>query len=455
MITLFHRRNLPWVIAALVVIIAAISWARFDSVARIGAGYKAKVACSEIFLAGRDASEVIEGEFNGIDPLMKFISVRVDKDRARTVAAAPLRLGRSVAIYRDGYGCTLTYKGTAATLHAAAPASPSAPLTPSSDLEKRAALKEILDDAFADPSAGHRAFVVLQNGELIAEHYADGFDRTTPVLSWSMAKSVMATMIGAAAYQGLLDIDDAAPVPEWRSDEMRAGITWRNLLHMQSGLAFDENYASPNSDVNKMLFGSADAGAVGAAQPAIHAPGEYWSYSSGTTNLLSRTLKMTLEEHGVDYHSFGRSQIFDPVGAASVVMEPDASGVFVGSSFIYATAQDWARLGQLYLQDGVWNGERLLPESWAHFAAEPSGASDRQYGGQFWLNRDGANGRRRVAPGLPEDAYYMSGHEGQFVFIIPSADMIIVRTGLTRGQSAIAVTAPVFADLYNASLQPS
>ena len=453
--TPFRRQNLLWFIAILVVALAAAAWMRFDSIARIGAGYKAKVSCSEIFLAGRDADGVIAGEFNGIDPLMKYVSVRVDRDRAHIVAAAPLRLGRSVAIYRDGYGCTLTYKGNAAPLPAAAPTSQSAPLTRTNDLEKRVALEKILNDAFADESAGHRAIVVLQNGELIAEHYADGFDRSTPVLSWSMAKSITATLIGAAAYQGLLDIDDAAPVPEWRGDETRAGITWRDLLHMQSGLAFDENYASPNSDVNKMLFASADAGAAGAAQPAIHAPGAHWSYSSGTTNLLSRTLKMLLEENGVDYYSFGRSHIFDPVGAASVVMEPDASGVFIGSSFIYATPQDWARLGQLYLQDGVWNGERLLPEGWAHFAADPSGASDRQYGGQFWLNRDGATGRRRAIPGLPEDAYYMSGHEGQCVFIIPSAEMIIVRTGLTRGQSAIAVIAPVFADLYDAALQPS
>jgi CubicO group peptidase (beta-lactamase class C family) len=221
---------------------------------------------------------------------------------------------------------------------------------------------------------------------------------------------------------------------------------------MQSGLAFEEDYGTATSDVNVMLFRSRDTGAVAAKKTLAHEPGTHWSYSSGTTNLLARTLRGVLESNGREFPAFARNNLFSPLGAASVVMEPDASGVFIGSSFMYATAQDWARLGQLYMQDGVWNGERLLPAGWTDFVAEPAAASDGRYGGQFWLNRDGSSGRQRDLPALPEDMYYMSGHEGQYVFIVPSTDIIIVRLGVTRGvESSFAANAPLMERIYIAA----
>ena len=455
LMTFIKNRRIP---LALFGVVAAsllwFVWARLDAVAQIVAGYKAKIACSEIFLAGRDADQVVDAEFIGIDPLMNYFGVRVDRENTRTIAAGPMGLGRSIAVYRDGYGCTLSRSGDVAALAPLSAAAEARPLLRTQNTALAGVIDDILRDAFADTGAGHRAVVVLQDGALVAERYADGFDETTPLLSWSMAKSITATLIGAAVNDGLIDIEAPAPVTEWSSDDPRATTTWRDLLQMQSGLEFSEDYGATGSDVNRMLWASADMGAVAAAKPRLHEPGAHWSYSSGTSNLLSRTLKTALDSLNTDYHQFGRHNIFNPIGAASVVMEPDASGAFVGSSFVYATARDWARLGQLYLQDGVWDGARLLPQGWAAFAAEPAAASDGQYGGHFWLNRDGENGRTRILPGLPEEAYYMSGHEGQFVLIVPSADLIIVRLGQTRGQNPVSVVAPMIERIYDAAIAP-
>lgn len=431
-----------------------------DRLARIGAGYKAKVACSEIFLAGRDAETVIAGEFGGIDPMMEKIHVGVDAQDRQTTAAGPFGFGRARAVYRDGYGCTLANAGRIRPLPAPAPAA-----TPQSWPTARpgsgqalsridyAALDSALAQAFENSDAGHRAVLVAVDGKLVDERYADGFSKDTPMLSWSMAKSVTASLVGAAMERRLVDVDFRAPVPEWSGDG-RKDITWDDLLRMQSGLAFDEDYDNPRSDVNRMLFEMADSGVLAANGKALHAPGDVWRYSSGTANLISKTLRAALTQANVDYHAFPRTALFDPIGAASFVIEPDASGNFIGSSFVYATARDWARLGQLYLQDGVWNGERILPEGWTDYVSTPTAASDGQYGAHFWLNRDGAGERKRFVPGVEEEMFFMAGHEGQYVFIIPSKHMVIVRLGLTRGRDPMPLVAPLIADIYNAVGDP-
>jgi len=437
-----------------------------NPIAQVGAGYKAKILCSEVFVAGRNAEKVAAAEFNNIDPMIDRIGVKIDLTK-KSVTASIYGLGRSRAVYRDGYGCTLVKKNGPAPLPAIDPVAdqqwPEAP--PASDTAiariDYAKMNYVLDEAIANgqenlnvlAGPAHRGFVVAVDGKIVAERYADGFTKDTPFLSWSMAKSVTATLVGAAALHGYLDVSDRAPAPEWEGDPKRAAITWDNLLRMQSGLAFEEVYEDPSSDVSRMLFTAGDTGAAAAIKPLIHAPGEYWSYSSGTTNLVSRTLRQILHARGVDYHAFARDALFGPIGAASAVMEPDASGAYVGSSFVYATARDWAKLGQLYLQDGVWKGERLLPEGWTDYVRSPAPESDGQYGAHFWLNRPGAD-RARWIEGLPDDVYVMAGHEGQYVFIIPDKNAVIVRTRQTRGSPAMDVVGPVVADLYRAIGKP-
>lgn len=435
-------------IAAFALVYAGV---KADRLIRIGAGYKAKIACSEVFVAGRDAWAVVGGEFAGMPAVMERIKVKLDTDAQTVRAHGPFGLGRARAVYRAGYGCTLANAGRIAPLPEAPAGFEAAPWP---EAPGNLAIDRALEAAFADNAAGHRAVLVAVDGRIVAERYADGFDASTPFLSWSMAKSVTATLVGAAVLRGYLDVNDPAPAPEWEGDAEHSKIAWNDLLRMQSGLAFGEDYEIPRSDVNRMLFEKADAGGFAASMPVAHAPGEKWYYSSGTTNIIARTLTQVLARQGLSLHEFAREAILEPIGAASVVLEPDASGNFIGSSFVYATARDWARLGQLYLQDGVWKGERLLPEGWAEYVRTPTAASDRQYGAQFWLNGEGET-RPRFFPGAPEEMYFFSGHEGQYVFIIPDKRMVIVRTGLTRGRSAMAAVAPLVKDIYEAVGAPA
>jgi hypothetical protein len=358
-------------------------------------------------------------------------------------------VGRARAVFRPGYGCALAHGGEP---------EPLPPLPPIADVPWPEALKDspkrlrrvdyeeidsILDEAFADEVAAHRAVVMIVDGRLVVERYAPGFEAATPLLSWSVAKSVTATIVGAAVLHDYVQLDEPFPAREWREPhDPRWAITLNDLLRMQSGLAFDEAYSDAGSDVVQMLFRARDAGAIAAAQPLEHEPGEVWDYSSGTTNLMVRTLREVLAQNGADIPRFARERVFAPIGAASVTLETDASGSPIGSSFVYATARDYAKLGQLYLQDGVWNGERLLPDGWTDYVRKATPASNGQYGAHFWLNEDG-EGRIRFVPGLPEDAFFMSGHEGQYVFILPHKSAIIVRFGMTRGAAPLDLVGPV------------
>jgi len=433
------------------VLAAAVFYA--DRLARVPAAYMAKALCSEVFLAARNPIAVAEQEFDGISPAIDRASASIDAD-ARRVTASLFGLGRTRASFRDGYGCTIE-RGKIVGLPALAPVGghPWPQSLPDTLTQlRRVDYPEIdaaLDHAFADKSAGHRAFVAIVDGRVVGERYAPGFSAATPMLSWSMAKSVTASLVGAAVLDGYIDLDVAAPVPEWQDDPKRGAITWNDLLRMQSGLAFNEDYGDPNSDVSEMLFRARDAGAVAAKKRLAAEPGTVWSYSSGTTNLLMRTLRQALAKRGVELQAYAREKIFAPIGAASFILEPDSSGTPVGSSYIYATARDWAKLGELYRNDGAWNGARLLPEGWSQYVSTPTKGSDGEYGAHFWLNRDG-EGRRRYVPELSENVYFMAGHEGQYVFIIPDKNTVIVRLGMTRGRVPIEAAGPVAAEIAGA-----
>jgi hypothetical protein len=434
-------------LAALLVVAAVggVGAALVSPYARLVAAYEAKIACSEIFLAGRAEADVRTHDFAGISPVLDYVSLRIDREE-RVTRASLFGLGAARAIYREGYGCVLARRAPP-VLPALAPVADTPLPTATADN----AYLDAFDRAFDDPVAGTRALLVAHKGVVIAERYADGFSAETPLLSWSMAKSVTASMVGAAALRGLIELDAPAPVAEWKSGDPRAAISWRDLLQMQSGLAFSEDYGAAHSDVTRMLFRADDGAKVAAEKPLAHPPGEYWSYSSGTTNILQRALRNALEARGVSYHDFAREALFAPLGMASATIEADASGTFIGSSFVYATARDWAKLGLLYMSDGVANGRRLLPEGWSAFVAAPAAKSDGAYGAQFWLNHPGADGREQYAPGLPDDAYFMAGHEGQYVTIIPDKELVIVRAGVTRGAEPMELAAPIFASIYEAT----
>jgi CubicO group peptidase (beta-lactamase class C family) len=300
-------------------------------------------------------------------------------------------------------------------------------------------LESALDVAFSEPAeTSHRqtrALVVLHHGQIVAERYAPGFSRDTPLIGWSMTKSVINTLAGMLVGDGVLSLDDPAPVPEWQSeDDPRKQITVRHLLQMSSGLDFEEVY-EPGSDATNMLFTAYSAAGYAAAAPLGHEPGTLWYYSSGTTNILARIFRDSVGGTLAAAQDFASNRLFEPLGITSMVLESDASGSPVGSSFSYATARDWARLGQFWLQDGQWNGVRLLPKGWMQWSTSSAPAAKMgQYGAQFWLNA-GLEGEHRAFPGLPASMYFAHGFNSQIVAVFPEQELVVVRLGFTTDGS--------------------
>ena len=401
---------------------------------RLAAGYKAKVLASAHFVGGRDPAPVEQADLAADDlRFLRRIRARVDGRRGQVTAGLPgLPLAR--AVHRPGLGCTLIPPPFRRRLPAA-PAVLTAPRPARPLPEARdAGLQAAAEAAFREPDPERlrrtRAVVVLRGGRLAAEAYADGFGPVTPLCGWSVTKGVVNALVGIQVGRGALALTDDHLLKAWQGDDRRR-ISVDHLLRMSSGLAFNEDPRSLRSDVVRMLFGRGDAAAYAAARPLVAAPGSQWAYASGTSNILARVLRDRLPGDWADYAAFPRRALFDPLGMETAVLETDAAGTLAGSSFMYAGARDWARLGQLYLQDGVWAGERLLPEGWVAYSRTPAPAApDGRYGAHWWLGIPRLF-RSEDSPELPADAFHLVGHEGQFVTVVPSADLVVVRLGLT------------------------
>ncbi|MEZ5557840.1 MAG: serine hydrolase [Pseudomonadales bacterium] len=268
------------------------------------------------------------------------------------------------------------------------------------------------------------ALLIVKRGELVYERYAAGANAMYLQYSWSMAKSVTQALVGILLRQGRLDLYAPAPVPEWQSPgDSRRAITLDHLLRMRSGLEFREDYVDgEGSDVIPMLSfdGRHDTGAFAAAKPLLHAPGSTFSYASGTTNIICRILRDLVGGGASGMLRFMNDELFEPLGMRTPTPKFDTSGTFIGSSFLFATPQDFARFGYLYLRDGVWDGRRILPEGWVDYARSCSYADDTQaYGAHWWL--------------LPHNHRWFcaSGYDGQRILIAPDRDLVIVRLGRT------------------------
>jgi len=434
----------------LIAFILALFWGgkkikETDALARLGVGYMTKVACSEIFVADRPQDEVLANDFHGIDPLMAKVRLDIDESEG-TVEGSLYGLGKSTSYYRTGLGCALSRKDrpdTAGIYNRVASGLPD--LTTEINGTVQSAVDAFFDDAKPNDNAVNRSVLVMQNGVVVGESYGEGFTRDTPQQSWSMAKSVTQALYGIALEQGLVSIEETNLFPEWEKDE-RKDISINDLLHMASGLYFLEDYGDPKSSVSEMLFGSRDMGGRAAQEPLIHASGTHWDYSSGTTNILSKLLRQRIEGTGQDYHSFPAKELFDKIGMRKATFETDASGTFIGSSFLYATARDWARLGELYRNDGIWGNTPILPEGWVDYAREPALDTTPYYGAQWWLNQDQIR-----LPNMPKDIYFMGGHDGQYVIIVPSKNAVIVRLGLIRPPATFeADVLPLIQGVYGA-----
>lgn len=298
------------------------------------------------------------------------------------------------------------------------------------DLAQPECFQALLNQAYGPERRGElgetHALLVVQRGRLVFDHYGDGFSGDQTHASWSMAKSITHALVGFLVAQGRLDIQAPADVPEWRAPgDPRGAITLDQLLRMSSGLAFVEEYAPGKaSDTIEMLYGAgkADTAQFAAAFPLIHPPGAVFAYSSGTTNIVSRAAARALNAFGPDFQAFMRAQLFEPLGMRSPVPKFDDAGVFIGSSYCFCTAEDFARFGLFYLRDGVWDGQRLLPPGWVDYARTPTPqqpGADGPYGAHWWLGHGG--------PG----SFAAIGFESQATVVVPDLDLVVVRLGKT------------------------
>jgi CubicO group peptidase (beta-lactamase class C family) len=423
--------------AAIPAIVGAGAYAARDPLA-VGVGHKAKTLCSGVFVSKRDPAAVL-AELQADDlAALRYIRASIDTQAGVVTATAGGLLTRR-AVYRQGLGCTLALDGLDPPPSPPGAAAPGAAPGSLPSAAAAADLPAAIARAFAEPNPSAlkrtKAVVVVHRDHVVGERYADGISADTPLPGWSMTKSVLSALIGVLVRNGRLAVGDPAPVPEWQQPgDPRAAITVEHLLRMSSGLRFDEGMASPRSDVMRMLFGVGDAAKYAAGTDVAVAPGTAWQYSSATTNILSRVARTVLGDDAA-YLTFPRRALFGPLGMSSAVLETDAAGTFIASSYMHATARDWARFGLLYLHDGVWNGTRILPEGWVRYTTTPAPADPAgRYGAHFWLqvpdDYSGSDAR------LPVPAFHAAGHEGQFVTIVPSRAAVIVRLGRTRHPEA-------------------
>ena len=415
--------------------------------ASVGAGYKAKVLASGVFVSRRDPDEIVREDFAHI-PQMKWLSHKIDRDEG-AVEVSFLGLIRRKAIYREGLGCTIVRRDLEAQVRAQRydlvepePRDPDDVPWPTGDRRAedaevvgldRDAVACVVEGAFAEPDPNcprrTKAVVVVYDGRIVAERYAPGTTADTALPGWSMTKSVQNALVGILVMQGRLSVDDPAPVRQWQQPgDPRAAITLDQLLRMTSGLEFGEFYREFPSDVNTSLFVDPDAAGFAARKSLIAEPGSQWAYSSGSTNIVSHLVRQVLADDQAEYFAFPRRALFNRIGMRSAVLEPDAAGDFVASSFMYATARDWARFGLLYLQDGVWEDRRILPEGWVAYTCTPTPAAPN-YGASFWLNVRDGNGRKVFSESLPDDLFMARGYGGQVVAIVPSRKLVAVHLG--------------------------
>lgn len=428
------------------VVLGLIGWLTVapPDLIRVGSNYAAKIVCSNVFLANRDPDEILRVDVQAPGhPLLRLMRVDVDREEG-TVSAGLLGLfGQGYALHRPGLGCTSIPSGEFAALPRLQIGAPSSvredapwPKGDQPEAVRNDRLEAVLDDA-ALTGPGMRAVVVVKDGRLLGERYGEGFEATTPLLGWSMTKTVNAALVGILMGQGKLSLDKQDLFGAWRGDDRRE-IRLADLMAMSSGLAFNEDYGSV-TDVTRMLFLEPDMAGFASQSPQSSPAGSVFHYSSGTAVLLSRLWQDAAADRAL---FLPQQDLFGPIGMNSAVLEADQSGTFAGSSYLYATARDWVRFGQLLVQDGSWEGRQILPEGFAAWMREAAPASNGTYGrGQLWLQgRGGQNGT-----GGPDDLFWLRGHDGQSMAVVPSERLVVLRMGLTPSSADYSTQALVAA----------
>ena len=424
------------IVLAVILILLAGSVVYLNLLLPVITGYAAKNLASGVFVAGR-SQQLMEAEDLNFSAV-KYTNNTIDFEEKEVTSR--FLWGESKAIYIDGFGCTLVEEYSEVEIKSrpyqrvvSTPENPDTIPWPMGDLltdsipegidlvKLNEAVNAVMSDTI--PYKGTFALTVVYKGQLITEVCREDFSFDTKYLSWSMAKSFTNALIGIRVKEGKLDIHKTLNIEAWQQDE-RKNITLNNLLHMNSGLVWNEDYGNL-SDVTIMLHKEGNMGEYTAEKPYGFSPDSMWVYSSGTTNLASLILRRSFLSD-VEYYRFPREALFNKIGMKSAIFEVDASGTFVGSSYLYATMRDYARFALLYMNEGKWLGEQILPEGWVDYSVQPAPGSEGAYGAFFWLNISSDQ------PDAPKDTYMCKGHDGQFIFIIPSKDLIVIRTGFSK-----------------------
>jgi CubicO group peptidase (beta-lactamase class C family) len=443
------RRRVILILAS-VTAASAFAWAavRTRDVPKVATGFVANVLCSETFVSGLDPEKTFAettAAMPGVDLIRWALDYKVDRTR-KDVTVTLAGFGRSHAIYRDELGCVIDHGEAMADAGAIVDALEQPPLLPdiagpSVVAPQSSQLAAALDRAFAEPShpplKHTRAVVIVNDGRIIAERYAEGFGIDTPVFSFSVAKSVISALAGILVRQGKLALDQRAPVAAWQDPhDPRHAITVNHLLRHTAGLALGSSLSASLGaafePVNHMKFMERDMAAFAERAELETAPGSAWNYHDGNYLILSRLIQDSVGGTPADMLRFARTELFGPLGMRDVTIEFDGAGTPEGYAQMLASARDWARFGQLYLDDGVVGGKRILPEGWVNYSASPTPNAFIRYGAGFWTNRGDSRGAYyRIEHGWPRDAFFAKGAIGQNVIVIPSERLVIVRLGRT------------------------
>lgn len=416
-------------LAFIIVYVAYSNYQKFILIS----GYAAKSVASSVFVAKR-SQNLVEHTDNNFSPV-NWAKNTVDTIN-KTVISKVFGLKPRTAIYREGVGAVVVnddFNENTTYLIPQRDLTPKELPFPYGNLPQKDTvfsnvnydkLETVVENYFDENSEVNttRALLVIYKNQIIAENYSEGFTKDARLLGWSMTKSLMSAVCGVMNQQGMISKDELAPIEAWKNDE-RSKITIDNLLQMNSGLEWEEDYTKI-SDVTKMLYLESDMTVSQINKKLVGKPNETWNYSSGTTNLLTGIIRQKFKTHQ-EYLNFWYSDLIDKIGMHSMLVETDLAGNYIASAYGWATARDWAKFGLLYLNKGDWNGEQLISEDWVNYTSTPTNGSEGVYGAQFWLNAGGH------LPDAPKDLFFADGFQGQRIFIIPSKELVVVRLGVT------------------------
>ena len=433
---------------------------------RLSLAGPAKRLCSAIWVSGRDRNEALSNSVRLADGATgrgeRNQETRFSVDEAKRIVSATRDGVVARARYFGDQGCVILPAGMDQVFFmprkvvSDLPDASSLPWPmgdrlsdePLPEHVDRELLEEAVGTLFQESLDRRAAFVVVHQGRIIAEHYGSGAHRDMQLESWSMGKSMTATFAGRLMQMGHLGLWDPAPIPEWQNTpgDPRAQIRVADLLRMSSGLRFSGGGSSPEQMAASHVPGFPDHGLgysapidifrFSASRDAEYPPNTVGRYRNSDPWTLGYVVRRTVEGLGEEYLTWPQRKLFDQIGIRRFVMETDPYGNFILTGYNYGTARHWARLGMLYLQEGMWNGERLLPRHFVEFVKTPAPAWEAPvYGGLFWTNHAERESERRRHETLPLDTYYANGAGGQRTFIIPSRDLVIVVMSHRHGQT--------------------